>query len=46
MNENISKLIADIELDIERGIFHLWPNLEKRLMYIRDKLLKSKYINN
>ena len=42
----ISEIIAEIQEDIDNRIYLNFPKLESRLTYIKDKLIKSKYIIN
>ena len=44
--KTISEIIAEIQEDIDNGIYLNFPVLQKRLTYIKDKLVKSKYIVN
>lgn len=44
--KSISEIIAEIEEDIDNGIYLNFSNLQSRLTYIKDKLIKSKYIIN
>ena len=44
--KTISEIIAEIEEDIDNGIYLNFPILQSRFYYIKDKLVKSKYIIN
>ena len=44
--KTISEIIAEIEEDIDNGIYLNFPILQSRLTYIKDKMIKSKYIVN
>ena len=44
--KTISEIIAEIEEDIQNGIYFNFSHLQNRLIYIKDKLIKSKYIIN
>ena len=44
--KTISEIIAEIQEDIDNGIYLNFPVLQKRLTYIKDKMVKSKYIVN
>jgi hypothetical protein len=40
------KIVAEIQFDIERGIYDSFPKLKSRLLFISEKLIKSIYIVN
>lgn len=40
------KIVAEIQFDIERGIYENFPKLKSRLLFISEKLIKSIYIVN
>lgn len=40
------KIVANIQFDIERGIYDSFPKLKTRLLFISEKLIKSIYIIN
>jgi len=44
--KTISEIIAEIEEDIQNGIYLNFSKLQSRLTYIKDKMIKSKYIIN
>jgi hypothetical protein len=44
--KSISEIIAEIQEDIDNGMYLNFPKLLSRLTYIKDKLIKSKYIIN
>ena len=44
--KTLSEIIAEIEEDVDKGIYVNFPVLQSRLTYIKDKLLKCKYIIN
>ena len=44
--KTISEIIAELQEDLDQGIYLNFPVLQKRLTYIKDKMVKSKYIVN
>ena len=44
--KSISEIIGEIQGDIDGGIYLNFPKLLSRLTFIKDKLIKSKYIIN
>lgn len=39
-------IIAEIELDLERGVYKSYPLLKSRLEYIKQKIVMGKYVLN
>jgi hypothetical protein len=46
INEIEKQIISEIDKDIERGIYEMFPKLQERLRFIRRKLYAGQYIIN